>query len=96
MFVAGMHMSMLMLCCGSHACSTSDLPNFFASTKFFACLDLLESQELFEATQIGAGRSCDAPPACLDAHSNDLHLLHSVLEATHQACRALLSTIGTC
>ncbi|EIE18912.1 patatin-domain-containing protein, partial [Coccomyxa subellipsoidea C-169] len=27
-------------------------PNFFASTKFFACLDLLESQELFEATQM--------------------------------------------
>ncbi len=36
--------------------STSDLPNFFASTKFFACLDLLESQELFEATQMV--RSC--------------------------------------
>jgi hypothetical protein len=32
--------------------SASDLPNFFASTKFFACLDLLESQELFEATQM--------------------------------------------
>ena len=32
--------------------SSSDLPNFFASTKFFACLDLLESQELFEATQM--------------------------------------------
>ena len=33
-------------------CSTSDLPNFFASTKFFACLDLLESKELFEATEM--------------------------------------------
>ena len=34
------------------ACSSSDLPNFFASTKFFACLDLLESKELFEATEM--------------------------------------------
>ena len=33
-------------------CSSSDLPNFFASTKFFACLDLLESKELFEATEM--------------------------------------------
>ena len=36
----------------SLACSSSDLPNFFASTKFFACLDLLESKELFEATEM--------------------------------------------
>ena len=42
-------------------CSSSDLPNFFASTKFFACLDLLESQELFEATQMVSTR----PYACL-------------------------------
>ena len=34
------------------SCSSSDLPNFFASTKFFACLDLLESKELFEATEM--------------------------------------------
>ncbi|CAL8463928.1 g3463 [Coccomyxa elongata] len=37
---------------GADGSSSSDLPNFFASTKFFACLDLLESQELFEATQM--------------------------------------------
>ena len=38
--------------------SSSELPNFFASTKFFACLDLMESQELFESTQM-------ARPPCL-------------------------------
>ena len=32
--------------------SSTELPNFFASTKFFACLDLIESQELFESTQM--------------------------------------------
>ena len=42
--------------------SSSDLPNFFASTKFFACLDLLESKELFEATEMV--RACPCPP-CL-------------------------------
>lgn len=26
--------------------------NFFATTKFFACLDLKESQELYEASQL--------------------------------------------
>ena len=31
---------------------SSEVPNFFASTKFFSCLDLKESQELFEATQM--------------------------------------------
>jgi hypothetical protein len=30
----------------------SDAPNFFASTKFFACLDLKESQQLYEASQL--------------------------------------------
>ena len=33
-------------------------PNFFASTKFFACLELEESQELFEA----AAEEFDVPP----------------------------------
>ena len=28
------------------------MPNFFNSTKFFSCLDLKESQELFETTQM--------------------------------------------
>ena len=37
------------VCCCS---SATELPNFFASTKFFSCLDLKESQELFEATQM--------------------------------------------
>ncbi|KAK9808186.1 hypothetical protein WJX73_006212 [Symbiochloris irregularis] len=32
--------------------NSSEVPNFFASTKFFSCLDLKESQELFEATQM--------------------------------------------
>lgn len=32
--------------------SDGDLPNFFASTKFFSCLEMRESQELFEATQV--------------------------------------------
>ena len=30
----------------------NEVPNFFASTKFFSCLDLKESQELFEQTQM--------------------------------------------
>ena len=42
--------------------SSSELPNFFASTKFFACLDLIESQELFESTQMA--RPPPPPAAC--------------------------------
>lgn len=45
------HINKDMTSCFLH-CSSSDLPNFFASTKFFACLDLLESKELFEATEM--------------------------------------------
>ena len=30
----------------------NEVPNFFNSTKFFSCLDLKESQELFETTQM--------------------------------------------
>jgi len=38
---------------GACLCSSAaELPNFFASTKFFSCLDLKESQELFEASQM--------------------------------------------
>ena len=33
------------------ASAHSETPNFFASTKFFACLELEESQELFEAAE---------------------------------------------
>ena len=32
--------------------SSSDTPNFFASTKLLACLDLQHSQELYEAAQM--------------------------------------------
>ncbi len=32
--------------------SDADHANFFATTKFFACLDLKESQELYEASQL--------------------------------------------
>ena len=38
------------------------MPNFFASTKFFSCLDLKESQELFEQTQMV--RPCAAALSC--------------------------------
>ena len=34
------------------ACRSSELPNFIASTKFFACLDLSESQELLEQARV--------------------------------------------
>ena len=34
------------------ACRSSELPNFIASTKFFACLDLSESQELLEQAHV--------------------------------------------
>ena len=34
------------------ACRSSELPNFIASTKFFACLDLSESQELLEQAYV--------------------------------------------
>ena len=33
-------------------CRSSELPNFIASTKFFACLDLSESQELLEQARV--------------------------------------------
>ena len=36
----------------SDGTGSSDAPNFFASTKFFACLDLKESQQLYEASQL--------------------------------------------
>lgn len=38
------------VCCSP--AGTSEAPNFFASTKFFACLDLKESQQLYEASQL--------------------------------------------
>ena len=39
---------------GCHGCAMcrNEVPNFFNSTKFFSCLDLKESQELFETTQM--------------------------------------------
>lgn len=33
-------------------CRPKDHANFFATTKFFSCLDLAESQELLESSQM--------------------------------------------
>ena len=37
-------------------CRPKDHANFFATTKFFSCLDLAESQELLESSQMVSWR----------------------------------------
>ena len=56
---------------GSHgrAMCRNEVPNFFNSTKFFSCLDLKESQELFETTQMVSSLQLLKLTAAVNANS---------------------------
>ena len=66
------------------------MPNFFASTKFFSCLDLKESQELFEQTQMVGPRL----PCLMCMRCKSLSMWH--IEALVYWMHSLLHLTLTC
>ena len=71
------------------------MPNFFNSTKFFSCLDLKESQELFKTTQmVRCVSDCRdlCPSAWVSQNQRTYHQQDVIQQSTACGTPALVSS----